>query len=167
MGVARERRIVARYKNAVAEREYRALAEFRYQIRRFLHFSEEAARAARIEPQQYQLLLALKGMPADVEPTVKELARRLQIQHHSAVELLDRSAGRGLVRRTRAAGDRRQVLVQLLPKGERMLRELARHHRDALSQAAPALVHALETLLATSGGATIEQLRAPGGKKAG
>jgi DNA-binding MarR family transcriptional regulator len=139
---------VARYKNAVTSGEYRALAEFRYEIRRFLHFSEQAARAARIEPQQYQLLIALKGMPADAEPTVKELAERLQIQHHSAVELLDRSATRGLVRRTRAAGDRRQVLVHLLPKGERLLRELALHHRDALTQAAPALVRALEMLLA-------------------
>jgi len=138
---------VARYKTAMADAEYRALAAFRHSIRKFLRFSEEAARAAGIEPQQYQLLLAVRGLPPEVEPTVGELAQRLQIQHHSAVELLDRSQRRGLVRRARSRGDRRQVLVELLPKGEKLLRELAMHHRDALTGAAPALVQALELLL--------------------
>src|ERR1700692_3474102 len=77
--------------------EYRALAEFRYQIRRFLQFSAEAARQYGLEPQQHQPLLAVKGPPDDVRPTIGELAERLQIQHHSAVELVDRLAEHGAV----------------------------------------------------------------------
>src|SRR5712692_2945540 len=90
--------------------DYEALAELRYQIRRFLHFSEQAARAAGLEPHQHQLLLALKGLPAPGEPaSIGWLAERLQIQHHSAVELVDRLAERGLASRSRAPSDRRQV----------------------------------------------------------
>ena len=126
--------------------EYAALAEFRYQIRRFLRFSEDAARAAGIEPQQHQLLLAAKSLASE-PPTVRSLAERLQIQHHSAVELIDRTVKRGLVRRTRHGQDRRQVMVELTPKGEKILRELTVHHRAALGEAAPELVKALETLI--------------------
>ncbi len=70
--------------------DYYALAEIRYQIRRFLHFSEEAAREAGLVPQQHQLLLALKGLPAGRKATISELAERLQLRHHSTVELIDR-----------------------------------------------------------------------------
>ena len=70
--------------------DYRALAEFRYQLRRFDRFSERAARAVGLEPQQHQLLLAVKGMPAGVHATIGLLAERLQVQHHTAVELVDR-----------------------------------------------------------------------------
>lgn len=143
---------MARHKGGITRAEYEALAAFRYRIRRFLHGSEEAARAAGIEPQQHQLLLAIQGLPAACQPTIGELAERLQIQHHSAVELVDRSVDRGLVRRRRAAGDRRQVRVELLPKGEKLLRELTVHHRDALSAAASALVESLETLVAPGPG---------------
>ena len=79
--------------------DYHALAELRHQIRRFLHFSEEAARAAGLEPRQHQLMLALKGLPKGVRPRIGELAERLQIQHHSTVELVNRLASAGFVRR--------------------------------------------------------------------
>ncbi len=129
--------------------DYRALAELRYQIRRFLRTSEEAARSTGIEPQQHQLLLALKGLPGDRHPTIGSLAERLQLQHHSAVELVDRSVQRNLVRRMRSTADQRQVFIRLTAKGERILRDLSVHHRDILRDAGPALVEVLMTL--TSG----------------
>ncbi len=127
--------------------DYRALAEFRYQIRRFLRFSEEAARAAGLEPQQHQLLLAVKGLPAGTEPTISEIADRLQIRHHSVVELIDRLESRGMVLRKRAAQDRRKVCVELTPDGEKVLETLAVQHRAELDSAGPALLTALEDLL--------------------
>ncbi len=126
--------------------DYHALAELRYQVRKFLRFSEEASRAAGIEPQQHQLLLAIKGLPEDVRPTIGALAERLQLQHHSAVELVDRSAQRGLVRRVRSTVDQRQVFIRLTAKGERILRDLSVHHRDILRDAGPALVEVLNML---------------------
>jgi DNA-binding MarR family transcriptional regulator len=144
--------------------EYEALGEFRYQIRRFLHFSEEAARAAGVEPQQHQLLLAAKALERAGTPTIKTLAGRLQIQHHSMVELVDRSVRRGLVRRTRRPPDRRHALVELKPKGERILRELSLHHRDALRVTGPALCEALGTLLKAGSGTLLNAK--PGAGKA-
>src|SRR5260221_2230699 len=87
-------------------REYRALAEVRYVIRRFLNFSEASARAAGVQPQQHQLLLALKGMPGGCRPTIGMVAERLQLQHNSAVELGQRSIERGLVERRGIDSDR-------------------------------------------------------------
>ena len=84
--------------------DYQALAEFRYQIRRFLHFSEQVVKDAGLERGQYQLMLAIKGMPAGVRPRIRELANRMQIRHHSAVELVNRLEAGGFVQRTRAAG---------------------------------------------------------------
>ena len=109
--------------------DYQALAEFRYQMRRFLHLSEETARAAGIEPQQHQLMLAVKGIPDGEEPRIAYLAERLQIQHHSAVELADRMEKKSLIIRMRAESDRREVHVQLTTRGERVLAELTKHHR--------------------------------------
>lgn len=129
--------------------DYCALAELRYQVRRFLRTSEEAARSTGIEPQQHQLLLALKGLPNDRRPTIGSLAERLQLQHHSAVELVDRSVQRNLVRRVRSTFDQRQVFIRLTAKGERILRDLSVHHREILREAGPALVEVLMTL--TSG----------------
>jgi DNA-binding MarR family transcriptional regulator len=134
---------------SVPETDYEALAEFRYQIRRFLHFSERIAREAGLEPQQHQLLLAIKGLPEGVEPTVGEIAERLQLQQHSAAELIDRTEARGLVRRSRSDADRRQVFVELTPAGERLLRRLSLHHREELRSAGPALAAALSGILAT------------------
>jgi DNA-binding MarR family transcriptional regulator len=127
--------------------DYQALAEFRYQIRKFLRFSEHAVRAEGMEPGQYQLMLAIKGMPEGVRPRIRELANRLQIQHHSAVELINRLESGGYVRRERAQDDRREVLLALTPKGERVLGELALHHHDELRSAAPTLVAALRRLM--------------------
>jgi DNA-binding MarR family transcriptional regulator len=127
--------------------DYQALAEFRYQIRRFLHFSEQAVQAAGLERGQYQLMLAIKGMPEGVRPRIRELADRMHIQHHSAVELINRLEGGGYVQRERAQDDRREVLLALTPKGERVLGELALHHHEELRSAAPGLVAALQRLM--------------------
>jgi DNA-binding MarR family transcriptional regulator len=128
--------------------DYQALAELRYQIRRFLHFSEQAARAAGIEPQQHQLLLAVKGLPEAQRPTIRTLADRMQLQHHSAVELIDRLEKGGLVSRSRSEVDRREVLIQLTAKGERLLRELSLHHQAELRDSGPALSQMLRRLIA-------------------
>jgi DNA-binding MarR family transcriptional regulator len=124
--------------------DYESLAELRYQIRRFLHFSERASREAGLEPQQHQLMLTLKGLPEGTRPRIGELAERLQIQHHSAVELVNRLATGGYVRRRRAGADRREVLLSLTPKGEKILRELSLHHKAELRMHGPALVAALK-----------------------
>jgi DNA-binding MarR family transcriptional regulator len=88
-------------------------------------------------------MLGLKGLPAKARPTIGELAERLQIQHHSAVELVNRLAAAGYIRRARAGEDRREVLLSLTPKGEKVLRRLSLHHRTELRSAGPALVQAL------------------------
>jgi DNA-binding MarR family transcriptional regulator len=123
--------------------DYQALAEFRYQIRKFLRFSEKAVQSAGLERGQYQLMLTIKGIPEGVRPRIRELANRLQIQHHSAVELINRLERGGYVRRERAQDDRREVLLALTPKGERVLGELALHHHEELRSAAPSLVASL------------------------
>lgn len=128
--------------------DYTALADFRYEIRRFMNFSESAARAAGIEPHQHQALLAIKGLPARQAATIGVLAERLQIQHHSAVELTDRLESKGLIRRSRGEADRREVLLQLTLHGEKLLRELTLSHRAELQMAGPKLVAALESAIA-------------------
>ncbi len=129
---------------------YRAMAEFRYQIRRFLRFSEHAAREAGLEPQQYQLMLAVKGLPNGDKPRIGDIAERLQIQHHSTVELVDRLSKRSLVRRRRSDNDRREVMLELTPKGERLLQELALHHRNEIREMGPELVTSLKKVLRDS-----------------
>lgn len=126
---------------------YRLLAGFRYEVRRFLAFSEQAARGAGLEPQQHQLLLALRGLPEGKRPTVGTLAARLCIQPHTAVPLVDKLEERGLLRRERRAGDRREVLVRLTPRGETILRKLSSVHREQIASVGPALVEALDALL--------------------
>lgn len=128
--------------------DYAALADFRYEIRRFLNFSETAARAAEIEPHQHQALLAIKGLPASRIATVGVLAERLQIQHHSAVELTNRLEAKGLILRSRGQADRREVLLQLTLRGEKLLQELTISHRSELQLAGPKLVAALESAIA-------------------
>jgi DNA-binding MarR family transcriptional regulator len=124
--------------------DYQSLAELRYQIRHFLHFSEQAAREAGLEPRQHQLMLTLKGLPAEIRPKIGELAERLQIQHHSTVELVNRLAAGGYVKRHRGGEDRREVLLSLTPKGEKILRTLSLHHKAELRMRGPALVAALK-----------------------
>ena len=128
--------------------DYNALADFRYEIRRFLNFSEAAARAAGIEPQQHQALLAIKGRPAGLATTVGVLAERLQIRHHSAVELSGRLEKRGWIRRSRSGPDRREVRLRLSSRGETLLAKLSLAHRSELRSAEPRLVRALSLAVA-------------------
>ncbi len=127
--------------------DYRALAEFRYHIRRFLRFSEQAARAAGLAPQHHQLLLAIKGLPEGRNATISELAERLQLQHHSTVELIDRLMERGFVQRHRDKDDQRRVLITLTVQGEEILRNLSRHTLTELRSIGPALVNSLDALI--------------------
>ena len=128
--------------------DYQALAEFRFQIRKFLHFSDLAVQKAGLERGQYQLMLSIKGMPETLRPRIRDLANRMQIQHHSAVELVNRLEAGGYVRRERATDDRREVLLALTSKGEKVLAELALHHHEELLEAAPELVAALRLVMA-------------------
>ena len=130
--------------------EYQALAEFRYQIRRFLRFSEQAARVTGLVPQQYQFLLALKGLPNGRKATISELAERLQIKHHSTVELIDRLAEGDLIRRSRDDQDQRRVIIHLTPHGEQLLKKLSLLHRNELQSTGPILVRTLKTLIETN-----------------
>jgi DNA-binding MarR family transcriptional regulator len=123
------------------------MAELRYQIRRFLRFSETAARQAGIEPQQHQLLLAVRGLPGNLKPTVGVLAERMQLQHHSTVELIDRLVDRGFLCRLRATDDRRRVLVKLTRDGEEFLKTLSLHHLQELQSAGPKFVKILQSLI--------------------
>lgn len=128
--------------------EYMALAEFRYQLRRYLRFMEEHARANGHHPQQYQLLLAIRGLPPPRVPTVSVLAERMQMNHNSMVELADRCEKRGLIKRVRESDtDRRQVTLAITAEGEKLLRQQASASRDELRNIGPILVSALQRLL--------------------
>lgn len=127
--------------------EFRALAELRYRIRHFLSEGDSAARDAGLEPQQYLLLLMIRGLPKGQEATIRTLAERLALKHHSAVELIDRLEMHGLVRRTRGRHDRRRVMVSLLPRGERMLEDVARQRINELRSYGHELVGAIDQLL--------------------
>jgi DNA-binding MarR family transcriptional regulator len=133
--------------NNLNAKQYRSLAELRYQIRRFLVYRDETCRGAGLEPQQYQALLAIKGTQAGTEVTVGMLAQRMLVRHHSAVEMVDRLAARGLVTRSRKAEDRRKVLVRLTLKGERILHDLVLSSHEELATSGPALVAALRRVL--------------------
>jgi DNA-binding MarR family transcriptional regulator len=130
---------------------YRALADFRYEIRRFLNFSEQAARAAGVEPQQHQALLAIKGLPPGQAATVGTLAERLQIRPHTAVELAIRLERKKLICRSRNDADRREVLLRLTPRGERLLQNLSLSHRAELNSTGPKLLRALTTTVKLAG----------------
>ena len=131
----------------LAIREFQDLAEFRYQIRRFLRFSEDQARASGIEPQQHQLLLVIKGLPDGAKPTIGELASRMLIRHHSAVELVDRLIDHGAVKRVSAETDHREVLVRLTKKGEALLHGLSVAHHEELRAKGPELMKTLNGVL--------------------
>ncbi len=132
--------------------QYRALSDFRFLVRRFQHFSDEAARGAGLQPQQHQMLLAIKA--ADGEScTIGYVAERLLVQHHTAVELVARTDARGLVSRQRGEDDRRQVFVRLTPAGEAALADLTSTHHRELQTAAPELIQSLHRILDMEGGA--------------
>jgi DNA-binding MarR family transcriptional regulator len=130
-----------------ADDDYRKLASFRYEIRKFLSFSEQAARGVGVEPQQHQLLLTIKGLPEDLQPTVGVLAERLCVQPHTAVALVDKLEQRELVVRERSEVDRRQVLVRVTTAGDRLLRQLSTLHKAQLLKVAPRMVEALTAIL--------------------
>jgi DNA-binding MarR family transcriptional regulator len=127
--------------------EYQCLAEVRHQMRRYFHAGELAARVLGLEPRQHQMLLAIRGLPAGVRANVGEVAERLQIAHHSAVELVNRLAAAGYVRRQREEADRREVLLALTPKALRVLGDLAEHHRWELTEAVPLLLQTVRKCL--------------------
>ncbi len=119
-------------RSPVTKRQYEALATFRYQLRRFLRYSEQVSRQHGLTPLQYQLMLQVKGYPARDWATVTELAERLQAKHHGVVALITRCEKRGLLQRRADENDRRTVRVQLTAKGEKALSRLAQLHRDEL-----------------------------------
>lgn len=131
--------------------DYRALAGFRYEIRRFLNFSEQAAREAGVEPQQHQALLAIKGLPKERQASIGVLAERLQLQHHTTVELVNRLEKKKLIRRTRNGADRREVLLRVTMRGESLLKDLTLSHRAELRSAGPTLLRALSAVIAQMG----------------
>ena len=132
-----------RYSRSAKQSDYRALAEFRYHIGRYLDFSDQAARAGGIEPRQYQLLLAIRGLPDGMEPTVGALAQQLRSRHHSTVELINRAEANHLVRRMRAGT---RVLVELTRDGTRVLTRAVEQRLEELRVAGPVLVKALQQL---------------------
>jgi len=143
--------IATRYNRTVSKRissaEFQALAELRYRIRLFLREGDAAARAAGLEPQQYLMLLAIRGLAPELPPKIQTFAERLSLEHHSAVELVDRLEQRGLVRRTRSKEDRRQVLVSLLPRGEKLLERVVQQRIGELRASGRELVKAIDALL--------------------
>lgn len=141
-------------KNHTKQPNYQAMAELRYQIRRFLRFSETAARQAGIEPQQHQLLMAIKGLPDGAKPNIRVLAERMQLQHHSTVELIDRLVERGFLCRLRATDDRRQVLVKLTREGHEFLEKLTLHHLHEWQSTGPTFVKLLQTVIDSAAQAT-------------
>jgi DNA-binding MarR family transcriptional regulator len=134
-------------KRTAKDTDYRALAEFRYHIGRYLDFSDQAARAAGIEPRQYQLLLAIRGLPKPIEPSVGALAQQLRGRHHSTVELINRAETKSLVERSRAGT---HVLVRLTRKGERVLTRAVEERLEELQVAGPVLVNTLQQLINTN-----------------
>jgi DNA-binding MarR family transcriptional regulator len=114
------------------KKDFESLSEFRYQLRRFMRFSEEVVRAEGITPLQYLLLLHVKGFPERDWATVGELAEKLQSHHHGTVALVSRCEKLGLVKRRSSETDRRRVEIRLTPRGERAIEKLARIHRAEL-----------------------------------
>lgn len=132
--------------SVISQEEYETLAAFRYHLRQFLRFSEEAAQKVGLTPQQHQALLAIKGFPGRDYVTMGELADRLQIKHHSAVGLVNRLVAQGYVIRTAASADRRQVYITLTPRGTNLLSELTAAHRDEIRRMRAILQILLERL---------------------
>jgi DNA-binding MarR family transcriptional regulator len=136
----------------LSKADYEQLAAWRYSLRRFLRFSEEAASEAGVTPQQHQALLAIQGMPGRDEATMGELAERLQLRHHSAVELVDRLETAGLMRRNVSAEDGRQVRLTVTAKGLKLLEKLTLTHREELKRVGPELAAVLSTVVTAAAG---------------
>ncbi len=128
----------------------RRLAEFRFQLRRFLHVSQAAAEQMGLHNQQYQMLQCVGGMPEDMAPTIANVAKRMLLKHNSTVELVDRTIEQGLLRRLSDAADHRRILLRVTPQGQRILAALAEFHTRELEQSGPELVRALDGILGAS-----------------
>lgn len=131
---------------ALTAEEYQAIAAFRRELRRFLAFSEAAAAAAGLPPQQHQALLAIAGFPGPGAPAVGDLAEQLMIAPHTAAELASRMAEAGLITKTPAVHDRRRQELALAPKAEAVLERLTAAHLEELRTLEPALARALGRL---------------------
>ena len=132
------------------ETNYRSLAEFRYRIRLFLADSEETARVAGLEPEQFQLLLAVRGMPEGDAAAVQHLAARLLVKHNTAVERIDRLARMGLLRRLHSHADHRVVFVELSARGKKLVEKLSRQHMQELLRSGPELIAALTKVISVA-----------------
>lgn len=155
---------------ALLEAEYMALAEFRYQLRRFLRHMEDEVRQLGVNPQQYQVILAIKGLPQEQVPTISRIAERMQLNHNSTVELVDRCEERGLLKRARSGSDRRQVTLMITQEGDAMLRRLGSAARQELRSIGPMLVDSVIRLTQQNEGrfaARSGTKRAAASKKAG
>lgn len=130
----------------ITKTEYEILSAFRYALRQFLRFSEEAAQSMGLTPQQHQALLSIKGFPGRDKITVKELSERMQIQHHSAVGLVNRLEAQGLLTREPSHADRRQVYVKLSAQGTALLEQLSSIHKEELHRMLPELQKLFEQL---------------------
>ena len=131
--------MAAKKRRGVSAREYEQLAAFRYALRQFLSFSEEAAREAGLTPQQHQAMLAIKGSPDPARVTIGDLAERLRVRHNSAVGLVDRLTAQGLLERRANPDDRRQVHLALTAHGADVLEQLTAAHRDEIRRIGPQL----------------------------
>jgi len=134
-------------KSTISDTEYQALAELRYRIRHFIQEGDAAAQRSNLEPQQYLMLLAIRGLPRGAVATISTLAERMALKHHSAVELIDRLERHGLVRRRRSEGDKREVRVSLLPQGSKLLHRVARQRLSELKTSGAALANAISALV--------------------
>lgn len=129
------------------EAHLRRLAEFRFQLRRFLHVSQAAAERMGVHHQQYQMLQCVGGMPEGTAPTIANVAERMLLKHNSTVELVDRAIDEGLLRRMGDEADHRRILLRVTPRGERILAALSEFHTGELEQSGPELVRALDDIL--------------------
>ena len=149
-------------KQDVTTAEYRALAELRYRIHHFLQEGDTSARRSGLEPRQYLMLLTIRGLPQGSESTIRTLAERLALKHHSKVELIDRLEMHGLVHRSRSEIDRREVRVSLSTRGATLLGQVASQRLGELRSSGAALADAINGLVHRTG-----NRRAPGGRKQG
>ncbi len=145
----------------VSKTEYEILSEFRYALRRFIRFSEAAARQHGLTPQQHQALLAIKGFPGRDKITVGELAERLQIQHHSAVGLANRLEAQHLIKRSQAASDRRKVYVSLTSHGHAVIDRLSSLHQEELLRLMPQLRSLIKRISRLEGQTISAKQRSP------
>jgi DNA-binding MarR family transcriptional regulator len=131
----------------ISVEQFRKLAEFRFQLRKFLQFSHAVAEHCGLRHQQYQLLQCVQGIPSELDPTIANVAARMLLKHNSAVELVDRTIEQGLLRRCPDPTDHRRILLRVSHQGERVLASLADYHMQELEQAGPELIRSLRRVL--------------------